>query len=60
MEQSRGYQLNISQLFNEFNKKKIQNYSIRYKTKSIDGSEFCPYVPVTSVETLYYIFPAEL
>ena len=30
------------------------------KTKSIDGSGFCPNVPVTSVETLYSVFPAEL
>ena len=50
----------IRQLFNEFNTKQIQNYIIREKTKSIDGSGFCPNAPVTSVETLYYVFPAEL
>jgi hypothetical protein len=27
---------------NEFYTKKIQNYNIRKKTKSIDGSGFCP------------------
>jgi hypothetical protein len=31
----------IGQLFNEFNTKKNQNYIIREKTKSIDGSGFC-------------------
>ena len=30
------------------------------KTKSIDGSGFCPNVSATSVTTLYYVFPAEL
>ena len=40
--------------------KKIQNYIIREKTKSIDGSGFCPNAPVTNAETLYYVFPAEL
>ena len=30
------------------------------KTKLNDGSGFCPNITVTSVETLYYIFPTEL
>jgi hypothetical protein len=36
--------LTIRQLFNEFNTKQIQNYIIRKKTKSIDGSGSCPIV----------------
>jgi hypothetical protein len=39
---------------------KIQNYIIRGGKKLIDGSGFCPNGPVTSVETLNYVFPAEL
>ena len=41
-------------------KKTIQNHIVWKKTKSKDGSEFCPNVTVTSVQTLYYVFPAEL
>ena len=38
-----------------------QNHIVwRRRKKSNDGSGFCPNVTVTSVATLYYVFPAEL
>ena len=38
----------------------FQNHNVWNKTKSNDGSGFCPNVTVTSVATLYYLFAAEL
>ena len=47
-------------VFNEFNTKNIQNHMVWKKTKSNDGSGFCPNVTVTSVATMYYVFAADL
>ena len=44
----------------EVDMKKIQNHIVWKTTTLNDRSGFCPNVTVTSVETMYYVFPAKL